>query len=275
MKVEKMKTKRPVILSIAGSDSGGGAGIQADLKAISAVGGYGCTAITAITAQNTMGVRGVYPVSDEALRQQLEAVGDDLPVAAVKIGMLPTAGQVDVVAQAIDRYGWDKVVLDPVMVATSGDVLVQSPVAEAMGERLFGRCTLLTPNMAEAAALTGVPVKDEAGMQAAAEALLTRGTRAVLVKGGHLAGESMTDWLYRTEAGGAVARRAFTAAKVHTANLHGTGCTLSSAIACGLAVGQSVEQAVRSAKEFVTGALRTQLNLGRGSGPLDHMWEYR
>lgn len=269
-----MKTKRPVILSIAGSDSGGGAGIQADLKAISAVGGYGCTAITAITAQNTLGVRGVYPVSAEALRQQLEAVGDDLAVAAVKIGMLPTAGQVDVVAQAIDRYGWDKVVLDPVMVATSGDVLVQSPVAKAMGERLFGRCTLLTPNMAEAAALTGLPVEDEAGMQAAAEVLLTRGTRAVLVKGGHLSGESMTDWLYRTEAGGAVARRVFTAAKVYTANLHGTGCTLSSAIATYLGLGHALEEAVEAGKAYISRAIGAAWPLGHGHGPVHHFVDW-
>ncbi|MDE7103293.1 MAG: bifunctional hydroxymethylpyrimidine kinase/phosphomethylpyrimidine kinase, partial [Bacteroidales bacterium] len=259
-----MKTKRPIILSIAGSDSGGGAGIQADLKAISAVGGYGCTAITAITAQNTLGVRGVYPVSAEALRQQLEAVGDDLAVAAVKIGMLPTAEQVEIVAQAIDRYGWRQVVLDPVMVATSGDVLVQNPVARAMGERLFGRCTLLTPNMAEAATLTGQAVSDEAGMQAAAGALLAQGARAVLVKGGHLSGESMTDWLYMAEASGAVARRAFTAAKVHTANLHGTGCTLSSAIATYLGLGYALEEAVEAGKGYISRAIAAAWPLGHG-----------
>ncbi|MDE7149431.1 MAG: hydroxymethylpyrimidine/phosphomethylpyrimidine kinase, partial [Bacteroidales bacterium] len=156
---------RPIILSIAGSDSGGGAGIQADLKTVSVIGGYACTAITAVTAQNTLGVRAVYPMSAEALRQQLAAVGEDLAVAAVKIGMLPTVEQVEVVAEAIGRYGWRNVVLDPVMVATSGDVLVEDSAAGRMAERLFGLCTLLTPNMAEAAALTGRAVSDEAGMQ--------------------------------------------------------------------------------------------------------------
>ena len=221
------------------------------------MGGYGCTAITAITAQNTLGVRGVYPVSAEALRQQLEAVGDDLAVAAVKIGMLPTAEQVETVAQTIDRYGWHKVVLDPVMVATSGDVLVQSPVAKALGERLFGRCTLLTPNMAEAAALTGQAVADETGMQAAAEALLARGVRAVLVKGGHLSGESMTDWLYMAEASGAVARRAF-----------------SSAIATYLGLGYDLEAAVEAGKAYICRAIAAAWPLGHGHGPVHHFVDW-
>lgn len=271
----KNMKQRPIILSIAGSDSGGGAGIQADIKTISAVGGYACTAITAVTAQNTVGVRAVYPMSDEALWQQLAAVGDDLAVAAVKIGMLPTAGQVEAVAEAIVHYGWRQVVLDPVMVATSGDVLVEGSAAGRMAERLFGLCTLLTPNMAEAAALTGLPVADEAGMQAAAEALLACGTRAVLVKGGHLTGESMTDWLYRTAAGGAAARRAFTAAKVHTANLHGTGCTLSSAIATYLGLGYDLEAAVEAAKGYISRAIAAAQPLGHGHGPVNHFtdWE--
>lgn len=269
-----MKT-RPIILSIAGSDSGGGAGIQADIKTISAVGGYACTAITAVTAQNTLGVRAVYPVPAEALRQQLAAVGDDLAVAAVKIGMLPTAGQVEVVASAIARYGWRQVVLDPVLVATSGDVLVQGAAAGRMADRLFGLCTLLTPNMAEAAALTGLAVADEAGMQAAAETLLGRGSRAVLVKGGHLAGERMTDWLYWSDAAGNVVRRAFSAAKVHTVHLHGTGCTLSSAIAAYLGMGYDLEAAVEAAKAYIGRAIAAAQPLGHGRGPVNHFadWE--
>lgn len=274
--VKNMK-QRPIILSIAGSDSGGGAGIQADIKTISAVGGYACTAITAVTAQNTVGVRAVYSMSDEALRQQLAAVGDDLAVSAVKIGMLPTAGQVEVVAEAIARYGWRQVVLDPVMVATSGDVLVQGSAAGRMADRLFGLCTLLTPNMAEAAALTGLTVADEAGMQAAAETLLGRGCRAVLVKGGHLDGERMTDWLYVGGglSGGEPARRAFSSAKVHTANLHGTGCTLSSAIATYLGLGYGLEAAVEAAKGYISRAIAAAQPLGHGHGPVNHFtdWE--
>lgn len=268
---------RPIILSIAGSDSSGGAGIQADIKTISALGGYACTAITALTAQNTMGVRSANPTSAKVLQEQLAAIGEDLKVDAVKIGMLPTVEQVEVVAQAIERYAWRNVVLDPVMVATSGDVLVQGSAAEAMRTHLFALCDLLTPNMSEAAALTGLSVKNETDMLAAAEALLREGARAVLVKGGHLQGDSMTDWL--CEAGldekGAPRRRSFTSGKIETKNLHGTGCTLSSAIATHLALGYALSDAVQAAKSYVYRAIEAAPhNVGHGHGPLHHFVDF-
>ncbi|MBC7682935.1 MAG: bifunctional hydroxymethylpyrimidine kinase/phosphomethylpyrimidine kinase [Ferruginibacter sp.] len=258
----------PRLLSIAGSDSGGGAGIQADLKTFSALGCYGMTAITALTAQNTTGVRAIHAVPPQMLRDQIDAVLEDIGVDAVKIGMLHSPDIVQVVAEAIDRHALPCVVLDPVMVATSGAVLIDSPAIAALVRALFGRAMLVTPNLDEAAMLVGQPLDSEQAMEGAAQALLNLGARAVLLKGGHLAGDVVSDLLM--DASGAP--HWMRAPRIHTANTHGTGCTLSSAIAAHLALGCSLREAVEAARAYVRGAIEAGAlaRTGAGSGPLNH-----
>ena len=258
----------PRLLTIAGSDSGGGAGIQADLKTFSALGCFGMTAITALTAQNTTGVRAIHGVPPDMLRDQIDAVVDDIGVDAVKIGMLHSPDIVRTVAEAIDRHNLQHVVLDPVMVATSGAVLIDSPAISALVKDLFGRAVLVTPNLDEAALLVGRPLASEADMQAAAQELLAKGARAVLLKGGHLAGDVVSDLLQ--VAGGQP--HWMRAPRIATANTHGTGCTLSSAIASYLARGCSLVDAVEAARAFVRAALTAgaDVRTGAGSGPLNH-----
>lgn len=258
----------PRLLSIAGSDSGGGAGIQADLKTFSALGCYGMTAITAITAQNTCGVRSIHGVPPNILRDQIDAVLEDIGADAVKIGMLHSADMVQVVADAIDRHALQRVVLDPVMVATSGAVLVDNPAIAALVRVLFGRAVLVTPNLDEAALLVGRPLDSEQAMEAAAQQLLGLGAPAVLLKGGHLAGAVVSDLL--VDANGL--RHWMRAPRIHTANTHGTGCTLSSAIAAHLALGCALQEAVEAARAYVRGAIEAGAGVrtGVGSGPLNH-----
>jgi len=258
----------PRLLTIAGSDSGGGAGIQADLKTFSALGCFGMTAITALTAQNTTGVRAIHGVPLEMLRDQIDAVVEDIGVDAVKIGMLHSPDIVRTVAEAIDRHGLQRVVLDPVMVATSGAVLIDNPAIAALIKDLFGRAVLVTPNLDEAALLVGRPLASEADMEAAAHELLAKGARAVLLKGGHLAGEVVCDLL---QVAGS-APHWMRAPRIATANTHGTGCTLSSAIAAYLALGYTLVDAVEAARTYVRGALATgaSVKTGQGSGPLNH-----
>lgn len=258
----------PRVLSIAGSDSGGGAGIQADLKTISALGCFGMTAITALTAQNTQGVRAIHGVPPEMLRDQIDAVVEDMGVHAVKIGMLHAPEIVMTVAQAIDRHALPHVVLDPVMVATSGAVLIDSPAVAVLVRELFGRAVLVTPNLDEASLLVGRTLSTEADMEAAGRELLAKGARAVLVKGGHLQGDAVSDLLLTHD--GVV--HWMRAPRIATANTHGTGCTLSSAIAAHLALGATLLDAVQGARAFVRGALEAgaQVRTGRGSGPLNH-----
>jgi hydroxymethylpyrimidine/phosphomethylpyrimidine kinase len=258
----------PRVLSIAGSDSGGGAGIQADLKTFSALGCYGMTAITALTAQNTMGVRAIHGVPAQMLRQQIDAVVEDIGLHAVKIGMLHAPDIVQAVADAIDRHALANVVLDPVMVATSGAVLIENPAIAALVRELFGRADLVTPNLDEAALLVGRPLNNEHDMEAAAQELLAMGARAVLLKGGHLKGEQVSDLLLLQ--GGAL--HWMRAPRIHSANTHGTGCTLSSAIAANLALGASLPEAVLAARAFVRAALEAgaKVRTGAGSGPLNH-----
>ena len=258
----------PRILTIAGSDSGGGAGIQADLKTFSALGCFGMSAITALTAQNTCGVRAIHGVPSDVLASQIDAVVEDIGVDAVKIGMLHSPELVQAVADAIDRHALPHVVLDPVMVATSGAVLIDSPAIAALVRELFGRAVLVTPNLDEAALLVGRALTCEDDMQAAAQELLAKGARAVLLKGGHLAGDVVSDLLQVSGAAPYFLR----APRIATSNTHGTGCTLSSAIAAHLALGMPLIDAVKAARAFVRGALAAgaHVKTGQGSGPLNH-----
>lgn len=256
------------VLSVAGSDSGGGAGIQADLKTFAALGCYGMTAITALTAQNTLGVSGIHPVPPAFLKAQLQAVLDDMGVDAVKIGMLHAPEIVEVVAWAIDHYDLQRVVLDPVMVATSGDRLIAEDTMQVMVHELFPRATVITPNLDEAALLVGHPIPTAADLYTAAAELLALGARAVLVKGGHLPGPDVIDLLARADA----PPQRWSARRIDSHNLHGTGCTLSSAIACGLARGLDLPAAVDAAHAYVQAAMRAgaDVRTGAGHGPLDH-----
>jgi hydroxymethylpyrimidine/phosphomethylpyrimidine kinase len=256
----------PIALTIAGSDSSGGAGIEADLKTFSALGVYGAAVVTAVTAQNTKGVYGIHDVPADFIAAQIDAVFADLDVGAVKIGMLPGAVAIDVVAEALDRHRPPNVVLDPIMAATSGDRLLRADAAHLRS--LLSRVRLVTPNLPEAAALLDVaPACDDDEMQAQAEKLLALGAIAVLIKGGHRSGPESVDFLVE---GGRCQRLA--APRVATKNTHGTGCTLSSAIAAGLAQGLSLEAAAGQAKEYVSAAVAAadRLVVGSGRGPLHH-----
>ncbi|MGI6199621.1 MAG: bifunctional hydroxymethylpyrimidine kinase/phosphomethylpyrimidine kinase [Christensenellales bacterium] len=250
------------VLSIAGTDPSGGAGASADLKTFAAHGVYGMSVVTALVAQNTCGVRAVQPVPPDFVTAQLDAVCQDIPPQAVKIGMLHSAPVIARVAEALARYELPQVVLDPVMVATSGDRLLDR-AAQAALERLLPRCRVMTPNLPEGEALWGARVADREDMLRCAAALYARYGCAVLLKGGHGAGDC-ADLLFDGSA------RWFAAPRVDTQNTHGTGCTLSAALACNLARGQGLGEAVAHAKAYVTAALSTGLDLGRGHGPLNH-----
>ena len=256
------------VLAIAGSDSGGGAGIQADLKTLAALGCYGMNAVTALTAQNTQGVTTIHAAPGEFLAAQIDAVATDIGAHAVKIGMLHSAELVHVVAQAIDRHGLTRVVLDPVMVSATGAVLIQPEAMQALVSELFPRADLVTPNLDEATLLLGRPVQTAADMPAAAQALLQMGARAVLLKGGHLAGDEVQDYLI--ERGGDA--HTMRAERVHTPNVHGSGCTLSSALAAFLAQGLPLRLAAEAARSFVLDALKAGAGVrtGHGAGPLNH-----
>ena len=264
----------PVALTIAGSDSSGGAGIQADLKTFTALGVYGASVLTALTAQNTRGVTGVMAVPPAFVAQQIDAVAGDLRVAATKTGMLNDRATVLAAAQGVRRHELAPLVVDPVMVATSGDLLLALDAVDAVRRELIPLATLITPNLAEAARLLECPVAaDEAEMEAQAQALLGLGPGAVLLKGGHGAGRDAVDILVAR--GAAPAR--MTLPRIATRNTHGTGCTLSAAIAAYLARGATLGEAVASAKRFVHNALSAgaALNVGSGSGPVDHLHRLR
>jgi hydroxymethylpyrimidine/phosphomethylpyrimidine kinase len=261
-----MPPRLPVVLSIAGSDSGGGAGIQADLKTFHAFGVFGTTAITAVTVQNTRGVTGVHAVPVETVRAQIAAVAADLPPAACKTGMLATAELVRAVAAAIREHSLPGYVLDPVMVATSGDRLLDADAERTVVEELLPLAALATPNLDEAALLAGFPVEDPAAMRRAAAVLVERGARAALLKGGHLRGDELVDVLFDGREWHEWRRP-----KLHTTSTHGTGCTLSSAVAAGLAHGRPLRRAVEDALDYVQRAIREAPGLGSGHGPLNHM----
>ncbi|NMD42707.1 MAG: bifunctional hydroxymethylpyrimidine kinase/phosphomethylpyrimidine kinase [Firmicutes bacterium] len=262
-------------LTIAGSDSGGGAGIQADLKTFAALGCYGFSVITALTAQNTLGVTAIEPVSAHFVEQQLEAVLTDIGVDAVKIGMIHSPDIIRTVAAKLQHYRAPNIVLDPVMIAKSGDRLLQEEAVQALTKLLLPLAAVITPNLPEAAVLLGRPRPPEnlEEMEQAARELSRLGPAAVLLKGGHLEGARSPDLLYQRQEERVTL---LDGSRVPTANTHGTGCTLSSAIAAGLARGLDLAAAVHRAKEYLTGALQkgAAYRLGSGHGPVHHFWEH-
>lgn len=256
------------VLTIAGSDSGGGAGIQADLKTFAALGCYGMSAITALTAQNTVGVQGIHAVPAEFLKAQIQSVVEDIGVDAVKIGMLHAPGIVEVVAWAIDHYQLKNVVLDPVMVATSGDRLIANDTVQVLVHELFPRAMVITPNLDEAALLLERRISNADALNNAAEDLLAMGAKSVLLKGGHLAGDEVVDVLLQS----GIAPQRLASPRIVSRNVHGTGCTLSSAIAAHLALGHPLGDAVALGRRFILEAIAKGANFttGHGHGPLNH-----
>ncbi|WP_420434186.1 bifunctional hydroxymethylpyrimidine kinase/phosphomethylpyrimidine kinase [Hyphobacterium sp.] len=258
------------VLIIAGSDSGGGAGIQADIKTVTALGGYAATAVTAITMQNTRGVTGVHAVPVEIVLAQARAVLDDIGADAIKTGMLGSAELVEAVAGLLADYPDIPLILDPVMVATSGDVLVADNAVEAIRTKLLPRASLVTPNAPEAEKLTGRIVSTTDAQAEAGRALVDAGAKAALVKGGHLAGPVITDVLVTPKM-----TTVFESRRIDTRNTHGTGCTLASGIAAGLAQGQDMPSAVERAGAYLAEAIRRAPGFGSGHGPVDHAWVVR
>ena len=254
-------------LSIAGSDCSGGAGIQADLKTMAMNGVYGMSAITALTAQNTTGVRGIFEVSPEFLEKQLDAVFEDIFPDAVKIGMVVSFPLVEAIAGRLRHHGAKNIVVDPVMVATSGSALMETDAVASLGRELLPMATLATPNIPEAEVLSGLSIRSREDMEKAAQKISGDFSCPVLLKGGHALCDA--DDLLR--AGGKLTW--FHGERIDNPNTHGTGCTLSSAIAANLAKGFSLETAVRRAKEYISGALAAGLDLGRGAGPMDHIFD--
>ncbi len=261
-------------MTIAGSDSGGGAGIQADLKTFTVLGCYGTSAITALTAQNTEGVQGIHPIPPSFLQEQIDAVLDDIGTDALKIGMLHSVEVIEVVRDALERYQLANVVLDPVMVAKSGDRLLQESAEMSLRENLLSRADLITPNLPEAEVLLERELDQEEGSDIAQAIIERTGARAVLLKGGHMGGERSDDLLLDSKRGDPVR---FQGERIETPHTHGTGCTLSSAIAAELAKGNELEEAVGNAKRFLTRALKAGagLKLGSGKGPVDHLHQIR
>lgn len=256
-------------LTIAGSDSSGGAGIQADIKTMTAHGVYAMSAITALTAQNTTGVTDILESTPEFLAEQLDCVFTDIFPDAVKTGMVSSTALIEVIAAKLRQYGAKNIVVDPVMVATSGSRLISEDAVGALCEHLLPLATVLTPNIPEAELLSGMEIKDAGGMERAARAISERYGCAVLCKGGHQINDA-DDLLWRNGAG-----RWFRGKRIATSNTHGTGCTLSSAIASELAKGLDLDGAVERAKAYISGALSAMLDLGHGSGPMDHMFDLK
>ena len=254
----------PKAMTIAGSDSGGGAGIQADLKTFAALGVYGTVTLTAITAQNTVGVSGVHEIPTDMIVAQMDAVMGDIGADAVKTGMLSSQEIVEVVAAQVAKHGIRSLVVDPVMVAKSGDALLRDDAVNAVCTKLVPLAAVVTPNIPEAEALTGTTIESDDDVREAARRIVSMGARAVVVKGGHREGPA-ADVLYDGSE-----FQVFTAPRIDTVNTHGTGCTFASAIAAGLAQGKAVEDAVGQAKDYVTEAIRTSFPIGQGHGPLNH-----
>jgi len=262
----------PVALTIAGSDSSGGAGIQADLKTFAALGVYGASVITALTAQNTTGVRGIHQVPAEFVTAQIDAVFSDFAVGAVKIGMVAQRASIDAIADGLKRWSPKDVVLDPVMIATSGDRLLAAEAVAALRTKLIPCASVITPNLPETAALLEEPVAaSEAAIESQGKRLLAMGCRAVLIKGGHGQGAESIDYLF-----GADRMLALAAPRIATQNSHGTGCSLSSAIAAGLAKGEDLETAIRNAKAWISAAISAadRFSVGHGHGPIHHFHKF-
>ncbi len=260
--------KVPKAMTIAGSDSGGGAGIQADLKTFSALGVYGSSTLTAITAQNTVGVTAVHEIPIDIIIAQIDAVLSDIGADAVKTGMLASSAIVETVAEEMERHRVSRLVVDPVMVAKSGDRLLREDAVEALRTRLIPLAAVVTPNIPEAEALTGLKIENDEDVRRAAEAIVQLGARAVVVKGGHREGPA-TDLFYD-----GARFQEFSAPRIDTVNTHGTGCTFASAVAAGLAKGLGVVESVELAKDYVTEAIRRSFPVGRGHGPLHHFYKW-
>ena len=256
-------------MTIAGSDSGGGAGIQADLKTFAALGVYGTSVLTAVTAQNTLGVTAVHEVPPEVIAAQIDAVVSDIGADAVKTGMLASASIIEVVAAKLRRYQLPNLVVDPVMVAKSGDRLLHQDAVTVLRDLLLPLAAVVTPNLPEAEILVGRSLPDREALRDAAREIVALGPRAVVMKGGHAAGDVVVDILFD-----GVSFREYAAPRVDTRSTHGTGCTFASAIAAGLAQGLSVEEAVAQAKEYVTAALRKAKPIGGGHGPVHHFYGF-
>lgn len=266
-----MKKQYYRVLTIAGSDSGGGAGIQADIKAISAMGCYAASAITAITVQNTLGVQAVHPVPLDILQGQIEAVLSDIGADAVKIGMLHSAEVVELVADMLEKYSIRNVVLDPVMVSTSGHRLIEEDAVEVIKARLMPLARVMTPNLPEAEILAGCSITGEEDFDAVARRLSDNGAVSVLLKAGHLENDELVDYFYNAEDD---SMTRLPSRRVHTMNTHGTGCTLSSAFAAALAKGEDLTQAAISAKEYISQAIISgaDYQIGGGHGPVNHFF---
>jgi len=252
-----------IVLTIAGSDSGGGAGIQADLKTFSALGVYGMSVLTSITAQNTLGVQGIHDLPPDFVGLQIDSVMQDIGADAVKIGMLSNAQIIKTVSKKIKKYQVKNLVIDPVMVAKGGDRLLREDAIETLKEDLIPLAMVVTPNLSEAEVLSGLNIED---MKEAARKIYKLGPKNVLIKGGHLLSNQAVDLLYNGES-----FKEFSSERINTKNTHGTGCTLSSAIAAGLAQVKEVEEAVNTAKRYITLAIQNSLEIGHGHGPLNHL----
>ncbi len=253
------------VLVIAGSDSGGGAGIQADIKTVTALGGFAMTAITALTAQNTLGVHGVMPVPDDFIARQMEVVLSDIGADAIKTGMLHASAVIETVLRALEDHSNLPLIVDPVMVAKGGASLLEEAAVQTLRDRLVPRAFLITPNIPEAEVLTGLTIRTGADMASAGRMLLALGAQAALIKGGHMQGDRLEDWLVTAD--DAVC---FTSARLETRHTHGTGCTLASAITCGVAQGMTLPDAVARARDYVLQAIHTAPGYGGGHGPLNH-----
>ncbi len=262
------------VLTIAGSDSGGGAGIQADIKAISACGCYAASAITAVTVQNTLGVRAVHPIPLDVLEGQIDAVLSDIGADAIKIGMMHSAEVIGVVCRALDRFEVSNVVVDPVMVATSGDPLLEQSAIEALKSELLPRARVITPNIPEAEILLGEKISDQSQLAEMARKLSMGRRVSVLLKAGHLTEDRLTDILYNADTDEIIE---LSSQRLHTPNTHGTGCTLSSALAAMLARGMDLNEAAQAAKEYINNAIiaGAKYEIGKGHGPVDHFFALR
>ena len=269
-----MKKKYNRVLTIAGSDSGGGAGIQADIKAISAMGCFAASAITAVTVQNTIGVQAVHPVPLDILEGQIDSVLSDIGADAIKIGMLHSAEVVNLVADLLEKYGIRNIVLDPVMVSTSGHRLIEEDAVEVIKSRLMPLSRVITPNIPEAEILAGCRISSEDDFDEIARKLSYNGKISVLLKAGHLEGESLVDYFYNAEDG---SMTRLPSKRVNTVNTHGTGCTLSSAFAASLAKGEELTTAARSAKAYIEQAIISgaDYEIGGGHGPVNHFWNLK
>ena len=256
------------VMTIAGSDSGAGAGIQADLKAIAAMGAYGTTALTSVTIQNTLGVKGVYNLPLEIIEGQIDAIMEDISSHAVKTGMLATKEIISLVSKKVKEYKINKLVVDPVMVAASGDVLLESDAVQTLIYELLPLAEVVTPNIEEAEVLTGLTISNIYDMEAAAKKIAKMGPNYVIVKGGHRS-EDATDILYNGEE-----IFHFPGDKIDTNNIHGTGCTYAAALAACIAQEMTVIDAVGKAKQYITGGLVNSLSIGKGSGPVNHFWMF-